>query len=458
MTMKKNLIRFLSPLWQALRKEALGTSMDESVAFVTANVFETPDTVVFLGQRIVPAKRQDYLRRSELHLSVSPLYVSRVLNIAEDSDNTVIMVHSHPFENGRPQYSLTDNHGEALTSETISRSLVNNPPVGSLLFGQKDVVARVWGGLSKQYVQAGLRVLDGTGFMRYGQLPKAALEMNALLDRQRRALSDEAYNRLMNLRVGIVGLGGTGSNVAEQLARMGIQDLVLVDHDRFEPSNWSRLYGSSLADTSKSKFKVDIVASHLKSINPEISCIEVTKSVMSLNTLRLLAGCDVVFSCVDRHAPRAVINELSYQCYIPVVDVGVGLSKSSKGDVLGGSVRATLIGPTLPCLFCNELINPDMIMSEHLTPEEYAKRRAEGYVAPMQQNAPAIVSYTTMAASLGMVLFLDYVSGRASKATSLLWDLESKDFLRLKSSIKHDCVCQKKLGAGFKTAFSVAEA
>src|SRR6266571_2738955 len=372
--------------------------MDESVAFLTANYFETPDTIVFLGEDVVPAKPRDYLKRGELHLEVSPLYISRVLNAAEDRGSTVIMVHSHPFETGNPEYSVTDDLGEARTSETISKCLEKNPPVGSLLFGQQDATARIWSGLSKRRIAADVTVLDEKRWQRFHDSSHGSALARRLVDRQVKALGERTQADIESLHVGIVGLGGTGSSTAEQLVRMGIEKVTLVDHDVFEPSNWSRLYGSTLKDASKKKLKVDIVASHLQSINPKVICKSIGKSVMTREVLHVLSGCDVIFSCLDRHAPRAVLNELSYQCFVPVIDVGVGLIKS-RDDVIGGSIRATVIGPNLPCLFCQEIVRPEMITAEHLSPKEFAARRAEGYVSELGENAASIISYTTMASS-----------------------------------------------------------
>jgi len=454
--MKKASIRILSHIWEKARREALGDSTDESVAFLTANCFETPDTIVFLGEEVVPAKSKDYLKRGELHLEVSPLYISRVLNAAEDRGSTVIMVHSHPFETGKPEYSVTDDLGEARTSETISKCLEGNPPVASLLFGQQDAAARIWSGTSKRHTAASVTVLDEKKWERYYESKFNGLPRR-ILDRQVKALGVRVQNDIESLHVGIVGLGGTGSSVAEQLVRMGIINVTLVDHDVFELSNWSRLYGSTLEDASKKKLKVDIVASHLKNINPKITCHLVGKSVMTREVLQLLSGCDVIFSCLDRHAPRAVLNELSYQCFVPVIDVGIGLVR--KGDeTIGGSIRATIIGPNLPCLFCREIVRPDMIAAEHLSPKEHAARRAEGYVPDVGENVASIISYTTIAASLGLVLFLDFISGKNPNIVSnLLFDLGSKETIRLRSRIKSDCVCQKRLGKGFRIPFSVAD-
>jgi hypothetical protein len=449
-------IRILGKLWEYARSEALASS-DESVAFLTANCFETSDKIIFLAESLVPARPKDYLHKSELRLEVSPLYISRVLNVAEDKGCTVIMVHSHPFETGKPRYSVTDDHGEARTSETISKCLEKNPPVGSLLFGQNSASARAWLGPSKKKISAAVTILDGKRYQSYKQSSEDGRVDRDFLDRQVRALGNQTQAELESLEVGIVGLGGTGSSVAEQLCRMGVKKFWLVDHDEFEPSNWSRLYGSTWKDAVKGKLKVDLVSSHLQKINPQISCETIPKSVMRRDVLRSLSTCDIIFSCLDRHAPRAVLNELSYQCFIPVIDVGVGLIRNAAG-VLGGSARATIIGPGLPCLICQEIVRPEMITAEHLSPKEYASRRAEGYVDEIGANAPSVVSYTTLASSLGLILFLDFISGNDSDSFStLLFDLGSKETMKLRSNVKKECVCQKRLGKGFHIPFSVAD-
>jgi hypothetical protein len=455
--MKTASIRILNELWRKVRTESLSTSTDESVAFLTAKYFETSEKIVFLAEQVVPAKPSDYLSRSDLHLKVSPLYISRVLNIAEDSKNTVIMVHSHPFETGKPKYSPSDDFGESKTSETISKCLDRNPPVGSLLLGQNDLSARAWIALSKKSVPASATVLSGLNYRIYPDLPKSDFIGRTLVDRQLRVLGKRKQDELESLDIGIVGLGGTGSSVAEQLVRMGITKLKLVDHDLFEPSNWSRLYGSSWRDTTKNRPKVALVSSYLKKINPKIICKSIQKSVMTKEVLHSLSNCDIIFSCLDRHGPRAVLNELSYQCFIPVIDVGVGLTRNNDG-MLGGSIRATIIGPGLPCLVCQELVRPEMITAENLSPQEYASRRAEGYVNEREQNAPSVVSYTTLAGSLGLIIFLDFISGNSSGSFStLLFDLSSKETMKLRSDAKADCVCHKRLGKGFSLPFSVAD-
>ena len=455
--MRNPSIRILGPLFKEVHTKVLSTGPDESVAFLTAKYFDTGERTVFLAGTIVPAKTEDYLRQGAYHLQVSPLYVNRVLNVAEDQKNTVIMVHSHPFEQGIPMYSPTDDHGETLTSETISKCLEANPPVASMLFGQTHITARTWTGLTKRNSPCPVNVLDGTSFQVY--LPFAESRSNGkdFLDRQIKALGQRAQAQLEQMDIGIVGLGGTGSAVAEQLARMGVKKLRLVDHDKIEISNLSRLYGSTIRDVQKKRYKADVVGSHLQRINPSLEIVRVSETVMKNDVLRLLANCDIIFSCLDRHAPRAVLNELSYQCFIPMIDVGVGLQKDETG-LVGGAARATIIGPGLPCLICQEIVRPEVITAENLSPEEYQKRRAEEYVTDLQQDVPSVISYTTLAASLGLLTFTELLLGKGEKSYStLLIDLESKEILKLRPSIKEDCVCKKRLGKAFGIPFSVAD-
>jgi molybdopterin-synthase adenylyltransferase len=459
--MKTASIRVLQSLWDKARSDCL-SSHNEAVAFMTAKYYETDDRIVFLPENVVTARLDDYLVRGPYHLEVSPLYVNRVLNIAEHLENTVVMVHSHPFETGKPHYSASDDSGEALTSETISKCLNGAPPVGSLLFSQRQAIGRGWIGTSKSFVPGTVSVIRRGGIQLHDDGVPAARKSpprlidRQVVDRQIRMLGEATQLRLEKIEVGIVGLGGTGSSVAEQLVRMGIRKLTIVDHDRIEPSNLSRVYGSIWNDVVRSRYKVDLTRSHLKKINPAIEVKAAKKTVMARRVLKSLANCDVVFSCVDRHAPRAVLNELSYQCFIPLIDIGIGVVRDGN-KVVGGTARATIVGPGLPCLLCTEVVRPELVAAEHLSPQEYESRRAEGYVPNLDRNVPSVINYTSLASSLGLMLFLDMMGGKRDQYSSLLVDLNSKQLSKVRARTKQDCVCRRRLGKGFSIPFSVAD-
>jgi molybdopterin-synthase adenylyltransferase len=68
--------------------------------------------------------------------------------------------------------------------------------------------------------------------------------------------------------VGIVGLGGGGSHVAQQLGHVGIGSLTLFDRDRAEASNLNRLIGATRPDVDVGALKVDVAARGIRSVNP----------------------------------------------------------------------------------------------------------------------------------------------------------------------------------------------
>ena len=68
------------------------------------------------------------------------------------------------------------------------------------------------------------------------------------LDRQS-FLGATSEQKLAGLTMGLVGLGGGGSHVAQQLAHLGIGRFVLVDPDVVEETNLNRLVGGTLIGT-----------------------------------------------------------------------------------------------------------------------------------------------------------------------------------------------------------------
>jgi len=275
---------------------------------------------------------------------------------------------------------------------------------------------------------------------------RTALAQAEMYSRQILAFGEKGQWILSSLKIGIVGVGGTGSCVAEQLARLGIIDFILIDKDNLDLSNLTRVHGSTLKQVRSSK--VSITKANIKRIQPKAKVEKIHNDVLRQDVLSLLKDCDIVFSCTDRHAPRSVLNELCYQYFIPVIDVGVGLD-SDGSNIVGGSIRATLIGPELPCLFCYGIVRPDIISAELMSPQERQQRQREGYIRNLQDTSASVVSFTTTAAGMGVSLFLDLLFGymRSEMSNHLILDVASFDSHRLSVTPK-DCVCLTRLGRG----------
>src|SRR4051812_9951015 len=78
----------------------------------------------------------------------------------------------------------------------------------------------------------------------------------------------EGQAKVAATSIAIVGLGGLGSHVAQQLAFLGIEDFVLVDHARVSPSSLNRLVGATPEDAAAELAKGAIADRHIRSIRP----------------------------------------------------------------------------------------------------------------------------------------------------------------------------------------------
>lgn len=84
-------------------------------------------------------------------------------------------------------------------------------------------------------------------------------------------IGKKAINKLQQSKVAVFGIGGVGSFVVEALARVGVGELVLVDHDTIAESNINRQIQAT--HESIGKYKVEEMEKRIKQINPECKVI-----------------------------------------------------------------------------------------------------------------------------------------------------------------------------------------
>lgn len=446
-----NSVRLTKRQLDELKKLLLSDSPRESAAFLLAGVFENSKGIHFVVREVIALGADAYELQGSYSLKISPLFFNRVIGRAEEGRLAVVLCHSHPFSDADINYSLSDDHGEAISAKTLHECL-DGRPVASLLFGTSKIRGRIW--LSSESSPVPINEIRELGrhFRTITIDPSSTSgdqTIEEIYSRQVLAFGEQGQMFLETLKVGIVGLGGTGSCVAEDLARMGISDFVLVDNDTIEPSNVTRVYGTTYCDVTakRPRAKTLVARNNIKRIRPKAKVKTLSISVMDSRAVTPLKDCDLIFSCTDRHTPRSIVDEIGYQYYIPVIDVGAGLNRV--GDsVSGGTVRASIVGPDLPCLFCQHVIRPDVIASEALPDGERTGLQNEGYI-PGLSEAPSLIGFTTMAAALGVNLFIDLLFDFTSDpATTFLIEFSPVVITRLNMNIQEDCTCTLRLGRG----------
>jgi molybdopterin/thiamine biosynthesis adenylyltransferase len=242
----------------------------------------------------------------------------------------------------------------------------------------------------------------------------------------------------------VVGVGGTGSPVVEMLARLGVGTISEFDSDAFDATNVSRVYGSKVRDGGRNKTLIS--AAHVREIGLGTVVRSYPRHITEEEAAKWLRGCDVIFGCTDRHAPRGILVQLALRYLIPVFDTAVKIDAPEE-VIRGVFGRVTTIIPGEACLFCRGRITPEMIRLESLSPEEWRVLADEGYAPEVEGNNPAVIPFTTAVAAQAVSEFLHRLTGfmgeerRSSEA--LMFFHESR-IRTNRMAPEADCLCSQR--------------
>lgn len=131
------------------------------------------------------------------------------------------------------------------------------------------------------------------------------------------ALTLDECSLLRKKRVLVVGCGGLGGYIIDQLARIGIGFLRVVDGDVFEPSNLNRQLLSEVPLLGVSK--ATAAADHVRRINPDVEVDAVDVYMTEQNVNRLIIGCDIVMDALDNIPARRILAGACRTAGIPYI-------------------------------------------------------------------------------------------------------------------------------------------
>lgn len=420
---------FAGGLFADLRATLLKDAPLESAAFVLAR----PARTTTGGWRLIAyatlfVEPSEYGARSNVRADVSPDVVARAMQRARAERAAIVVVHTHTFA-GPVEPSSRDREGEGPLLDAFRRR-VPQVPHARLIIGLDAAHAALF---DIDGTERPLAVSSVGPTLRFEVLPHIAasepainavalpLSFHDVHDRQVRAFGVHGQLRLAFLRIGIVGVGGTGSVVAQQLAHLGVTDFVLVDRDHVEFTNLNRLVGARRSDVGRPK--VDVARDMILAISPAANVTSVAGDVCDANTARVLLDCDLFVACTDSQGSRAVLSQLAYQYVLPGIDVGVAIYVGECG-VSHVSGRVQMLAPGLACLSCSAILDPEAVRRDLLGD---VARAADPYVmgasTPIAQ--PAVISINSTASSLAVTMLLSAVSGVRFEARHVRLRLES---------------------------------
>lgn len=169
------------------------------------------------------------------------------------------------------------------------------------------------------------------------------------LQRTELLIGSEGLERLRNLHVLVIGLGGVGSYAAEFLVRAGVGRMTIVDGDTVDKTNTNRQLPALHSTIGQSKTAV--MAARMLDINPELQ-LTVREEFLTPDTVKELItnDFDYVFDCIDSVQPKQYIIVVCKQKGIRVVS-----SMGAGGRIDPSKVEISDLSQTYNCPFAQQI-------------------------------------------------------------------------------------------------------
>jgi proteasome lid subunit RPN8/RPN11 len=359
-----------------------------------------------LVQEVHSVPEEAYSDRSESAVTWSTDWLAPLLDRAEAKGLSVVKIHSHP--GGYADFSEMDDVGDLtlmpaiegwVEADVLHASVIMLPDgqmFGRVLwqgdeFRALDCITVVGADLHFWYARS-----------EVGETPDFTAS-------HAQAFGQGTTERLQRLSIAVIGCSGTGSPVVEQLVRLGVGELVLVDDDQTEYRNINRILNSTVADAEQQKSKSEMLAAAIYQIGLGTKVQVFTQNLWNREVIKAVAECDIVFGCMDTLEGRFLLNTLATHYLIPYFDLGVRLDAVTDGERKGhirevcGTVH--YLRPGLSSLMSRGLVTMEGVQAEGLRrrdPEAYEQQLVDGYIRGVDEHRPAVISVNMFAASLAV--------------------------------------------------------
>jgi hypothetical protein len=408
----------------------------EAVAFALCTRRAGDRVHRLLVKEIFNIPYDDCFERAPLNVRWNTDSIVPLLEKAEKSKLSVVKIHSHPSD--FPQFSTTDDAADADLLPAIGGWVEAAVPHGSAImlpsgrmFGRCKLGRAEWTSLERVMV-----VGDDLRIWHRDLLEDFRGEFGAS---HAQLFGEKTIEELGQLSVAVVGCSGTGSLVIEQLARLGIGTLVLVDPDIMSIRNINRIPNTYMTDAESSRFKVEVLAERIRLFGLGTKVVPIAKNLWTVESVKAVAQCDLVFGCMDSIDGRFLLNSLASHYLLPYFDLGVRLEAVTEG-LNAGQIKQVCgtvhyLQPGKSSLISRGLVDLKEVAEAGLRrndPAAHAQQLKDGYISGVQEQRPAVITVNMYIAALAVHEFLcrlhPYREQPNSDFASLEFSLRSMEF------------------------------
>jgi len=377
----------------------------EQVAFL----FCTPsDRETFVAREIYLVPPEGLVHESTYHSELTDDELTKVIKRAHQKGYTLCEAHSHPSSKDQTAFSPSDKSGFTEFVPHVWWRLKGKPYL-AIVFGRDhhlDALAWIESPRKPEaihVVKVGSKEIRPTGITYKELLSRQLIEDR--YSRQEAFFGKDGQNKLGKVRIAIIGLGGIGSHVAQQLAYLGVRKFALIDHDEVDGSNLNRLVGAVEKDLGT--YKVDVMKRLIESVQTKSEVKHIDGGLFTRAALDEIKKSDFVFGCVDEDGVRVVLLEACCAFQKPYIDLA---SDVPDENAFGGRMILTGIGKGCPK--CREELDDDEI-DWYFSTSEQRKERKHIYGVrkrALGDTGPSVIFLNGLVASVGVQEFATYIN------------------------------------------------
>lgn len=333
----------------------------ERIGFTASRhkVLKTGTIIVFVADYF-PLADDFYLNDPEVGARINSNAIREGLQKIIDNKVGLFHTHCHSFSKYVPEFSGTDliDNPEIIKSFGYADK---NQVHGMIVLGKNGLNALLKLPGNDSLVKPTKIVV--VGYPMIVSIPSKSKSRTQHRRYERQSfLGNDAQEKISEVKIGIIGLGGGGSHIVQQLAYLGFKDYVFFDYDNVDETNLNRMVGATLEDVKNATKKVEIAERIIKALHSDANIKKIEDNWM--NSPEFLQECDIVIGCVDSYIGRRDIELECRRYLIPYIDIGMDVHHSYKSEAPSLVGQIILSMPGSLCMTCLGFLTEENLARE----------------------------------------------------------------------------------------------
>ncbi len=399
-----NKLRLTGRQYGELRRHLFPGDGLEAVALVACGRMQAGEVRALMARELLLIPHSQ-CHRTTSEVTWPPPLALPLIQRAVERDLAIVKIHSHPA--GYERFSDRDDASDRdLFASVGGWADSDNPHASAIMLECGRILARL---VNADGVFSPIEMTAVAGSDLKFWCAANVTTASVFAQRHRQLFGSETSDRLQRLSVAVVGCSGTGSPLIEMLARLGVGHLVLVDPDRVEVKNLNRIYNATQEDAILGRFKTEVMGRAIARMGLGTAVTLINEDLATAKAVRAVAGCDVVFGCMDGARGRNLLNEIATFYCVPYFDVGVRLDADGVGGIADAIGAVHCVQPDGSTLLERGAITAEQLHAEALRysdPDEYRRQVRSRYIRGVHENRPAVISINTQMAATAVNEFL----------------------------------------------------